>query len=241
VIPSAREPQGGSLAPSYRFDLLNAFSKPVAQALWQVGVRRRHAEGATLAQRGQSLASVMVLLRGRMRTMTSTPDGHEHLIRWIEPGEAVGVASVLTRLPFQADLVASGDCEILSIPGDRFLELLQSDPGAALEVARLLARRLSELFDHVAGQSQSRLQDRVRAALRHLASENGERLADGRLRMRVSQQDIANVVGASRQRVNAALHGLVVEGLVELGYRQIILARDESRALRPGKPPRNLR
>lgn len=185
--------------------------------------RRRHADGATLVQRGQSMTSVLVLLQGKLRSVTSQPDGREHLIRWVEAGEAIGVASVLAGLPFQADLIASGRCEVLIIPGEVFVDAIRRDSEVGLAVARLLAGRLSEVFDHVAAQAHGRLQDRVLAALHHLAAENGEPLADGRIRLRITQQDISDAVGASRQRVNEALSILRQSGSVEVGYRRITI------------------
>lgn len=212
------------LPPSYRLDLLNEFPTLVADAMRKLGRRRRYADGATLAQRGQPMSAVLVLTRGRLRSMTSSPDGHEHLIRWVEPGEAVGVASVLSQLPFQADLVASGSCEVSSIPGDQFIDAIRRDAEVGLVVARFLAARLSEMFDHVAVQAQGRLQDRLYATLHHLAAENGERLRDGRIWLRVTQQDLSEAVGASRQRVNEALHRLQLAGHIEIGYRRITIA-----------------
>jgi len=193
-------------------------------ALRKLGFVRRYKDGVTLAQRGQLMTSVLVLVRGRMRSVNSLPDGREHLIRWVEPGEAVGVASVLAQLPFQTDLVANGACEVQWIPGDQFVAAIRSNAEVGLIVARFLAARLSEMFDHVAAQAQGRLQDRIQAALQHLAAENGEALADGRLRLRVTQQDISDAVGASRQRVNEALHSLQQAGQIEIGYRRITIA-----------------
>jgi len=219
---------------SYRLDLLRELPEAAAEALRAQGVKRRHADGVTLVQRGQPMRSVLILLRGKLRSVTNSSDGREHLIRWVEPGEAIGVASVLARLPFQADLIASGRCEVLTIPGDAFVEAIRHNAEVGLAVARLLAGRLSEVFDHVAAQAQGRLQDRVQAALHHLATENGEQLTDGRIRLRVSHQDISDAVGASRQRVNEALHSLQRAGHVTLGYRQITLALPSHTRVRTG-------
>jgi CRP/FNR family transcriptional regulator, cyclic AMP receptor protein len=224
VNPSRRASRGLLRSPSYRLDFLRELPPATAEVLRRHGVKRRHASGVTLVQRGQSMTSVVVLLRGRLRTVTSLPDGREHLLRWIEPGEVVGIASVLSDLPLQVDLISSGSGEVLLIPGGVFIAALRNNAAAALAVARLLATRYSELFDHVAAQAQARLQDRVVAALAHLAVENGEPLPDGRLRLRVTQQDVSDAVGASRQRVNEALRGLQRDGLVEIGYRQITIA-----------------
>lgn len=208
---------------SYRLDLLQELPAPESAALRKMGAVLRYRDGATLAQRGQRMTSVLVLSKGRLRTVTSLIDGRERLIRWIEPGEAVGVASVLAQLPFQTDLIASGTCEVRSIPGDQFVDAMRRNAEVGLVVARHLAARLSDVFDHVVAQAEGRLQDRVQAALQYLAVENGERLADGRIRLRVTHQDIAEAVGASRQRVNESLHGLQLAGLVEIGYRQITM------------------
>lgn len=190
----------------------------------KLSATHRYRDGATLVQRGQQMTSVLVLTEGRLRTVTNLVDGREHLFRWIEPGEAVGVASVLTQLPSQTDLIASGACTVRSIPGAALLEAMRRNAEVSLVVARLLATRLSEIFDHAVAQAQGRLQDRVQAALEHLAVENGVKLADGRVVLRVTHQDIAEAVGASRQRVNESLHSLQRAGLVEMGYRQITVA-----------------
>jgi CRP-like cAMP-binding protein len=213
--------------------LLQVLPASEAEALRKLGVVHRYRDGATLAQRGQRMKSVLVLSSGRLRAVTSMIDGREHLIRWVEPGEAVGVASVLAQLPFQSDLIASGACEVRSIPGDEFVDAMRRSAEVGLAVARLLAMRLSEMFDHVAAQAQGRLQDRVEAALQHLAAENGMKLDDGRIRLRVTHQDIAEAVGASRQRVNESLHGLQRAGLVEIGYRQITMTSHKRKRMGP--------
>ncbi|MBL8341546.1 MAG: Crp/Fnr family transcriptional regulator [Rubrivivax sp.] len=219
---------------AYRLDLLQALPASESEALRKLGVVHRYRDGATLAQRGQPMRSVLVLTKGRLRAVTSLIDGREHLMRWVEPGEAVGVASVLAQLPFQVDLIASGPCEVRSIPGEAFVDVMRRNSAAGLVVARLLAARLSEVYDHVVAQAQGRLQDRVQASLRHLAAENGEQLTDGRVRLRVSHQDVSDAVGASRQRVNGALHSLQRAGYVVLGYRQITLAMPPPKRRRTG-------
>lgn len=200
----------------------------------RLGAVHRFRDGATLALRGQRMKSVLVLTSGRLRTATGLIDGREHLIRWIEPGEAVGVASVLAQLPFQTDLIASGACEVQSIAAEEFLGAMRRNAEVGLAVARLLATRLSELFDLVVAQAQGRLQDRVQAALEHLAAENGVKLDDGRIRLRVTHQDIADAVGASRQRVNEALQALKRRGDVEIGYRHIVVTASVAAPAKPG-------
>jgi CRP-like cAMP-binding protein len=168
---------------------------------------------------------MLVLQRGRLRAVTGDANGEEHLIRWVEPGEAVGVASVLTDLPFQTDLITSGDSQTLWISREAVLDVLRSDAEAGIAVSRFLGARLSEALELVAAQSQLRLDDRLQAALNHFAQQNGEALLQGGVRLRLTQEDLARAVGASRQRVNQALMRLQTQGRVELGYRRIVVRR----------------
>ena len=196
-----------------------------AQALRRKGSVRQYPDGALLMQRGQTVSGMLVLQRGRLRAVTGDANGGEHLIRWVEPGEAVGVASVLTDLPFQTDLIASGDSQTLWISREAVLDVLRSDAEAGIAVSRFLGARLSEALELVAAQSQLRLDDRLQAALNHFAQQNGEALPQGGVRLRLTQEDLARAVGASRQRVNQALMRLQTQGRVELGYRRIVVRR----------------
>lgn len=198
----------------------------------RAGRAQRYRDGALVMQRGQAVSAVMVLTGGRMRTLVSGANGEVQLMRWLEAGEAVGVASALTQLPFQIDLEASGPCEVLWIPVADFVGALRSDAAAGVAVARMLSLRVAELFDHVVAQSQGPLKDRLRAVLINLGDAHGERLPDGGLRLRISQSDLADAVAASRQRVGQALRDLQATGDVRLGYRCI-----ETR-LAPGRKPR---
>jgi CRP-like cAMP-binding protein len=92
-------------------------------------------------------------------------------------------------------------------------------------VSRFLGARLSEALELVAAQSQLRLDDRLLAALQHFAQRNGEPLPEGRVRLLLTQEDLARAVDASRQRVNQALRRLQTQGMVELGYRCIDIRR----------------
>lgn len=212
-------------ASPFRVDFWAAMPASAAQALRRKGNVRQHPDGALLMQRGQTVTGMLVLQRGRLRAVTGGANGEEHLIRWVEPGEAVGVASVLTELPFQTDLIASGDSQTLWIAREAVLEVLRSDAEAGIAVSRFLGARLSEALELVAAQSQLRLDDRLQAALNHFAQQNGEALLQGGVRLRLTQEDLARAVGASRQRVNQALMRLQTQGRVELGYRRIVVRR----------------
>ncbi|MDZ7854679.1 Crp/Fnr family transcriptional regulator [Sphaerotilus sp.] len=214
TIPS---PSSGQRGHAF-FDAMPAGCVALMRSAGRV---RRYRDGTVVMQRGQAVPAVMVLLSGRIRVLINSTNGEVRLFRWLEAGEVVGVASALAQLPFQNDLEASGPCEALWIPTADFVAALYRDAAAGVAVARMLSVRVAELFDHIVAQSQGTLTDRLRAVLTNLGATNGERLSDGSLRLRITQTDLANAVGASRQRVNEALRGLQASGEVRLGYRCI--------------------
>ena len=209
----------------FRVDFWESLPASAAQALRGKGSVRHYPDGALLMLRGQPVSGLLVLQRGRLRAVTGGANGEEHFLRWVEPGEAVGMATVLTESPIQMDLISSGDSQALWIGRELVLEVLRSDAEAGIAVARFLSARLSEAVDLLAARSQLRLDDRLLTALQHFAQRNGEPLPEGRVRLLLTQEDLARAVDASRQRVNQALKRLQTQGMVELGYRCIDIRR----------------
>ena len=207
------------------FELLAALPAASAQLLQRSARGKRYRDGALVMQRGQAVTAILLLQRGRLRTLAANADGHTRLFRWLEAGEAVGLASALAELPFQIDLEASGECEVLWIPVSALLEAMRSDPAVGLAVARLLSTRLGELFDHVVAQAEETLPKRLAAVLANLATAHGQRQRDGRVRLQLTQADVAEAAGASRQRTNEALRRMQARGQLVLGYRRIELPR----------------
>lgn len=193
---------------------------PSARRLREIGFRRIYRDNQTVQQRGDAAHHVLLLLSGRLRSVACTAGGTEQLTRWLEPGEFSGFSSVLGDAPVPVDLVAVGDVEVLVVPREPLLEFLASDAAASLAVARALSLRINELFDIIFIRAEDTLGSRVWATLQRIAAENGVSRAN-RILLRISQGDLALAVGASRQRVNAELRKLQVEGKVRLGYRHL--------------------
>ena len=209
--------RGSCEAPLGLRGLPRALAEPLAAA----GAHRIWENGRRLLPRGQVAAFVHILLRGRLRiTAAATPE-QEVFLRWQQPGDIVGLTSVVSGRPFPVDAVTFDDCETLQVEREDLLALLRADPEAAMAAAELLAHYTYDLIDLVTLRTEQTLTARVLAALHHLAMLNGEAEGPGCFSLAVSQADIAAAVGASRQRVNAELRTLEREGLIELGYRRL--------------------
>jgi len=190
-----------------------------AQALQSVGVVRPWRDGQVVLSRGQPTSTALLLMKGRLRVSVTTPEGEEQLLRWIS-----GLSSVFAETTYPADLVSVGPSQVLHIERTRLIDLINRDPVVAVDLLRILGLRINQLFDTLADQGMHSLEQRVWAALERIAKFNSVKVPDG-VMLRVSQTDLAQAASASRQRVNQQLRHFQDQGLIRLGYRNIVLLR----------------
>ncbi|ALK87410.1 Crp/Fnr family transcriptional regulator [Limnohabitans sp. 63ED37-2] len=202
----------------------SALTERSAKALHSVGVLRQWTEGQVVLSRGQSTSTALLLVKGRLRVSVTTPEGEEQLLRWMLPGEISGLSSVFAETTYPADLVAVGPTQVLHIERTRLVDLIARDPVVAVDLLRILGLRINQLFDTLADQGIHSLEQRVWATLERIAKFNSVAVPDG-VMLRVSQSDLAQAASASRQRVNQQLRHFQDQGLIRLGYRNIVLLR----------------
>ncbi len=216
--------QQDPLSSPHLLGVLEQFPPASAQALRHAARPRTWRDGETIFRCGQVAPFAIVLLSGRMRLSTISAEGNEQLFGWITPGELIGMESMLGDMPTTMESVAAGNCASVCFERTQFMAILQQDGGAGLAVARMASRRLQEVTRLLlSAQTARTLTSRVYAALVRLARRH-ENQADGPAEcLRVSQKDIAQAVGASRQRVNIELAQLEMQGRIRRGYRHVVL------------------
>lgn len=222
-----RRSSGRKANPTFgeRPDPLAAFPLPIAEQMRKLGTLQRWPDGAIVFRRGDRVARLHLLLRGRMRIAMTAADGGELFIRWSLPGEFVGIVSVVTQRPFPVDAVAFDHCESLTYEWDALKALLETDVQAVFVVARIVGQHTADMTNLIVARTAQTLTARVLAVLEHLAVVHAVPQPGGERALAVSQSDIAHAVGASRQAVNAALRDLEKKGQIRLGYRLVVLQR----------------
>lgn len=225
--PDKRSPVFKALdAPEFNqaWSVNSALTPRSTQALHSVGVLRTWTDGQVLLSRGQPTSAAMLLVKGRLRVSVITPEGEEQLLRWMLPGEIAGLSSVFAEATNPADLVSLGSSQVLHVERSRLIELIGRDTVVAVDLLRILGLRINQLFDTLADRGMHSLEQRVWAALDRIAKFNSVKVSDG-VMLRVSQSDLAQAASASRQRVNQQLRHFQDQGLIRLGYRNIVLLR----------------
>lgn len=216
----------------YRVDVFDELSESALAEIYRLGVKRIFADNQFVQRRGDEVGHALLLVSGRIRLSAHMPNGDERFIRWMEAGEVGCLSSVLAGVPVPVDLVAKGPCQVLILPREPLIKLLARDPQVGIVMARTLSLRVSELFDVVFTRSSQTLAERVWATIERLASENGELMSNGSRLLRISQTQLAQAVGASRQRVNDELLNLQEQKKLILGYRKLEIPAQQTKPVR---------
>jgi CRP/FNR family cyclic AMP-dependent transcriptional regulator len=159
---------------------------------------------------------------GRLKLFSPGAGGREVALELVAPGEVVGALGMADGAPRYASAAALENSELAAIEHrhlellmDRHPELRTALSLAAADVARRLARRLEDA-------AFLGIEDRIEKALLDLAQRVGERIAGG-TRIRLRQQDLADLLGLSRESVNKVLTSPAMRHRLELGRGSIVL------------------
>lgn len=194
-----------------------------ASALGRLGRLRRWHSGDTVIQAGTVADALLLVLSGRLRMVAVSKQGHEVLFRWFAPGEFIGLVSIIGHVPVPTEAVAVGEVQAVAIEREALLSHLRGDAEGALHFAAIAAHFAAEMVELFVAQTTGSLSERILNVLWRLARHEAAGNNDGDVRLALSHQDIANAVGASRQRVSLELQKLVKRGDIQIGYRHLLL------------------
>lgn len=161
---------------------------------------------------------------GRVNVVLYTEEGEEVILGVLSVGEYFGEMGLLDGQPRSASIVAVEPSRTLSLDREQFLTFLREIPDAAMNIFRGLCERLRFADRRIEDLATLDLAGRLVRVLEELTSRNGERMAQGiALPRRMTHQDLAGMVGASRARVTKTLAFLRRRGVVQRDKGRLIL------------------
>src|SRR5262245_27295056 len=186
---------------------------------------RRYQAGDVIFRKGDSSEGLGVVLSGRVRTVTTSPEGREQVLKVFGPGRTFADLAVFDDEPQPAEAISASESTLVFISQADLLELLKQHPDAAIDVIRLFASRLrayKQLVEDlslrtVVARVARLLVDRARGA-QMLVEESASSSLE------YTQDDVAALVGSVREVVQRALKTLEGAGLIQMtrGRIQII-------------------
>lgn len=195
------------------------------QALVDAGRLHRLADGERLFARGASADGLCCVIAGALRMGSLDEEGGAALLAFVEPYQWFGEISMVDGLPRTHDAEADGPTEVLLVPRAALLDWLQAHPAHWRDLARLACGKLRQAFDVLEDIQRLPLEKRLMRRLWLQSRGFGSRPA--RRKLRLPQDQLALMMGVSRQSVNRALQTLEAQGKISLHYGSIELHGDE--------------
>jgi len=211
-----------------RAPLFNALDDDSAAAL-QAGVTIvQLARAERLFEEGASGDQLYVILDGKIKLTRAAADGRENLLSVLGPGEMFGELSLFDPRPRTASAVAVTDSSLAALAHANLRNWLTGRPDVALHLLQALAQRLRRANDVMADLVFTDVPGRVAKALLDLADRFGTKQEDGlHVNHDLTQEELAQLVGASRETVNKALADFAARGWLQLAAKSVLLIEPE--------------
>jgi CRP-like cAMP-binding protein len=225
-MPNSAARPSQDLMPALRSNAwFGACPPPMQQALLERGRLVRLAPGEALFERGADAEGLCCVVAGTLQVGAVHGDGSRTLLAHLEPYQWFGEISMLDGLPRTHDAVADSDCSVLVVPGAALMGWLAEHPAHWRDLARLACGKLRLMFTVLEDIQQLSLEQRLAKRLWLTATgfDAASPQAPPRRRIRVPQEQLALMLGVSRQSVNKSLRQLEAQGLVALRYGGIEL------------------
>jgi CRP/FNR family transcriptional regulator/CRP/FNR family cyclic AMP-dependent transcriptional regulator len=189
-------------------------------------IERRFPKHKTIVEEGLPGDYMYIIREGRVSVSKLSDDGREKILEFLEAGDFFGEMSLLDNSPRSASVRALVEVRVLALSRSDFLTVLSRSPDLAMAVIQELTRRLRQVDEQASSLSFQRVKERTKGLLVRLAKDETGR--EGRLATpALTHQQIADMIGTSRETVTRALKGLKEQGWLEQeGKRYLVSPED---------------
>ncbi len=204
------------------FALLNSHqAETVADAV----IKRRYKRGEVIVEQGDKSNTLFIILTGRARVITSDKRGREVILATLQPGDYIGEMSLIDNQAHSASVRAEIQTDMLCLGRAEFARCLPENSSMAYAIMKGLVQRLRQADRKIESLALMDVYGRVARALMEFAQPDREGQLS--IRDRISRQDIAKMVGASREMVSRVMKDLEERGFVETREDGSTLIKDQ--------------
>ena len=192
----------------------------LAKRVWQ----KEADAGTVIVSQEDTGDQLFVIVSGKVKVVLYGETGREIILSILRSGDFFGEMSLLDRQPRSANVVAVEDSQLLGLDRDAFQTHLSAHPQTGLAILAEMSRRLRHADEVIGNLALLDVYARVARTIRDMAQKQGEPVDGGLLiRERPTQQEIAGLIGTSRETVSRALNDFTRRGLLEMSGKQILV------------------
>ncbi len=192
------------------FSMLTALQ---AESLVESVSKKRFKRGEILVEQGEKRNALYIILAGRTRVVMTDNKGREVILATLRSGDYVGEMSLIDGEPHSATVVADQQADVLMLGRDDFLRCLSENSAMSFAVMHELVQRLRKASQKISSLALMGVYGRVAMVLLDSAvADDQDALM---IREKVSRQDIAKMVGASREMVSRVMKDFEEQGFIQ--------------------------
>ncbi|MHB8620251.1 MAG: Crp/Fnr family transcriptional regulator [Chloroflexota bacterium] len=219
-----------------RTSLFGVLQQPDLEELAKAARLRSFRRGDVIFRKDDAGYTLYLIVSGAVKISVSSDEGEEMILTIMTAGHFFGELALFDEEPRSADAEAIEPTEVLTLLREDFLRVVEKRPRVAIQLLRVLSRHIRDTDEALQDAAFLDIPSRLAKRLLDLAQTHGERTPQGtRIKLRLTQQDLASMIGARRENVNRALAHYQARGwLAKVNGRLTILdiAKLRERALR---------
>ncbi|MBU6436832.1 MAG: Crp/Fnr family transcriptional regulator [Betaproteobacteria bacterium] len=194
-----------------RVPLFSMLNDEQADRIARGVVKHRYKRGEAMVEQGAKSDKLIILLSGRARVVTRDSRGREAIIAFLNPGEHLGEMSLIDESPHSASVEAEVQTDALVLEKDAFMKCLPENNSLSHAIMLALVRRLRSADRKIESLALLDVYGRVARALLEVAEKDGTETI---VRNKITKQDLAKIVGASREMVSRVMKDLEQDGYI---------------------------
>lgn len=196
------------------------------QAFESIKYATAYPQKAVLFVEGQMPRGIFVLCKGRVKLSINSPSGRTVIVKLVEPGEVLGMSATISGKPYQVTAETIDPCQVNFVKRDDFLRFLKDDVEACFKVAEQLSEKYHNACKEAGalGLSHSAAEKLAKLLLEWSAKNGDGTKAEPRLKLRLTHEEIAQMIGTSRETVTRLF--------AEMKKRQIVQSKGSTLVIR---------
>jgi CRP-like cAMP-binding protein len=204
--------------------LFSGLSDASLAHLHQATVRKRYEKDTVLVEENDMGETLYMIITGRVKVTNIGPDGKEVILSVLGPGEFFGEMSLLDREPRSANVVTMVKTEMMLLRRQEFLNLLEGNKEILSKLLSTISGRLRHANQQIRSLALLDVLGRIARLLLDCSRKDGKKLLNGSIVFRrPTHQEIASMVGTSRETVSRMIGDLSRDGYIKISGKDIII------------------
>lgn len=208
-----------------QFNSLRAMSKEELKKVSDSKISKKVKKGESIFEEGEKLDGVFCVRDGVSKLSKLSANGKDQIVKLASKGEIIGQRSVIAEESVNLSARAVSDMEVCFVPKESIVQTLNTNPHFAVEVLRHMAHDLKEADDVIVNMSQKTVKQRIAEAFLYLKNNYGVD-DEGFLKLTLSREDYANVVGTATESCIRIISEFKKKGLIKTSGKKIGIANE---------------